>query len=83
MYTEFKNYVSKDIVQIKLCIERLKSEKVTGISNLKNEMKQIKESFKSLEESFDLLSIKSTSKKVKSVKSDNSKPCNPVSQNQS
>ena len=53
--TELNSEMSKDLCKIKLSIERLESESISGITCLKKEAKQVKESVRSMEENFDLL----------------------------
>ena len=59
---DLHEYVIKYLCELRLCVQRIESEKSSGISNLKSEMKILKNNIKSCEENFDIASEGMTKK---------------------
>ena len=59
---ELHEYVIKYLCELRLCVQRIESEKSSGVANLKSEIKTLRNNIKSCEENFDMASDSMTKK---------------------
>ena len=62
--TDLKAYVQTGLNKILLCSERIESEKCTGVTQLKNELKLVKDKIRDMHDSIELLQIPVSSGRV-------------------
>ena len=61
---ELHEYVVKYLCELRLCVQRIESEKSSGVANLKSEIKVLNNNIKPCEENFDIASAGMTKKIV-------------------
>ena len=62
--TDLKAYVQTGLNKILLCSERIESEKCTGVTQLKNELKLVKDKIRDMHDSIEILQIPVSSGRV-------------------